>query len=544
MLKALLLRKKINEKTAQLEALREKNAEFEQREAEYAQAIVEVTEETTEEERSALDEAVETFSAEYSQHRDAVSAMEEAIAQMQAELAEEEARQNTTPPARPEHTERRENTTMPNLNTRSVYRNMSIEQRESLIGRQEVRDFLDNVRQHIFERRAISNVGLTIPEVITGLLREVISENSKLYKHVNVVRLKGDGRQVILGALPEGVWTDCCGQLNELTLGFYGLDLDCNKVGGFFAICNANAADSDLNLLAEVVQACGIAIGKALDRGIVYGTGTKMPLGIVTRLAQESEPGSYPTTARPWEDLHSNNVGYFNSSGMTAEAFFQNIGTKIANASPKYSSGEKVWVMNAKTHMKVASFAINFTAGGALVSAVGDQMPVFGGVIEEEEFMADGDILFGYFDDYTLGEREGVKVESSEHVRFLQDQTVVKGTARYDGAPAIAEAFALFNINNTSPATTSTFPADGANTVSGILLPATASVASGATLALQAVLLPLGIEAPVTWTSATTAKATVNSTTGVVTGVASGSSVITATAGGKTATCTVTVTNA
>src|SRR5674476_128626 len=44
------------------------------------------------------------------------------------------------------------------------------------------------------------------------------------------------------------------------------------------------------------------------------------------------------------------------------------------------------------------------------------------------------------------------------------------------------------------------------------------------------------------WISGTPSKATVNSTSGVATGVASGTSVITATFGGKTATATLTVT--
>ena len=86
-----------------------------------------------------------------------------------------------------------------------------------------------------------------------------------------------------------------------------------------------------------------------------------------------------------------------------------------------------------------------------------------------------------------------------------------------------------------------TFAADGANTDSGILLPATGTVVSGGTLQLDPVLLPFGVKAAISYVSATTSKATVSST-GLVTGVASGSSVITATAGDKSASITVTVT--
>ena len=91
-------------------------------------------------------------------------------------------------------------------------------------------------------------------------------------------------------------------------------------------------------------------------------------------------------------------------------------------------------------------------------------MPVIGGAIEVLSFIPDNVIVSGYFDLYILAERAGQKFASSEHVRFLQDRTVFKGTARYDGAPVIAEGFVAIGIKNTDPATTATFASDTANT--------------------------------------------------------------------------------
>ena len=108
--------------------------------------------------------------------------------------------------------------------------------------------------------------------------------------------------------------------------------------------------------------------------------------------------------------------------------------------------------------------------------------------------------------------------------------------------PVIPGAFVAININGSSPTTSMTFAGDTANTVSGILLPATASLVVEGTLQLDPVLMPFGVESAISYSSATTSKATVSST-GLVTGVGSGSSVITVTAGGKSATCTVTVTS-
>lgn len=541
-LKTIMLRREIDRKEAELAVLREKDAGFESREAELEAAINEVE---TDEQRDAMNAEIETFEQERSAHAAEVSALEDAIEALRNSLAEEESRQNTTPPAVPEaNNERRENTNMINYEIRS-FRNLGYETRSAIAAREDVQNFLTETRTSIAQKRALGNIGLLIPEVLLPMLRQEISENSVLYKWVNVARVAGEARQNIMGEVSEAVWTDCCANLNELQIGFNDLELDCYKVGGFFAVCNANLEDSDVNLLAELMTAIARAIGIALDKAILYGrsgAGKKMPLGVVTRLAQESQPESYPPTARPWADLHTTNIRTINGSGMSGVQLFQALAGAAAYArKKKYTTGEKVWIMNEATYLAIQAQAMEINAAGQLVTAMSRIMPVLGGVVEIVDFMADNDIIVGYFGLYTLAERAGAKFATSEHVKFLQDQTVIKGVARYDGAPAIAEAFVAMNIGNSTPAKVATFAADNANTVTGILLPATATVASGETLQLFATPVPLGLDATIEWSSATTAKATVSSS-GLVTGVASGSSVITAAVGDVEATCTVTVT--
>ena len=419
---------------------------------------------------------------------------------------------------------------------------MSVQERTALFERADVKEFLANVRTCISEKRALTNVGLTIPTVLLGLLRENILEYSKLYKHVNVESVNGEGRAVIMGTIPEAVWTDCCANLNELDLAFNDMEFGCWRVGGFFAVCNANLEDSDIDLAAQILVALGASIGLALDKAIIYGTGTRMPLGIVSRLAQTSQPASYPATARPWADLHTSNIKTLSSS-LTGAALIAAIVEAFGNAKGKYSRGERAFVMNETTYTKLAAATVVTNAAGQIVSSVLDRMPVVGGAIEVLPFIQDDVIVGGYFDLYKLAERSGEKFASSEHVRFLQDQTVFKGTARYDGGPAIAEAFVAIGIGGTTPTASVAFAGDGANEPAQILLPATATVAANSTITLVPTILPIGVEDTITWTSATTAKATVSD--GVVTGVAAGTSVITAaTSNGKTAVCTVTVTSA
>lgn len=461
-LKALILRKKIDQKQKALEALRAKDADFEKRETEIAAAAEEAE---TDEDMTAVEESADALEAELSAHAEAKGQLEREIGELEDQLEAEEAEQDTTPEPEARLAEqakniitREESTTM-----QKAFKNMTTEQRAAFVAREDVKAYLAEIRAHIQEHRALTNVGLTIPRVMLGLLRENVAEYSKLYSHCNVRPLGGEGRLVISGTVPEAVWTECCKVLNELDLTFNDVEVGCNKVGGYFAVCNAVLEDSDIDLAAYLLEALGQAIGLALDKAILYGTGTKMPLGVVTRLAQTAAPDDYPATARTWADLHTSNIKSITAANSDGVKLFQNIITGSGAAKGKYSRGMKTWVMNETTYTALIAQAVAVNAAGAIVAGVNGVMPVIGGDIEVLSFIPDNVIIGGYFDLYLLAERAGEKFAQSEHVRFIQDQTVLKGTARYDGKPVIAEAFVAIGINGTTPTAAMTFAPDTAN---------------------------------------------------------------------------------
>lgn len=451
-LKALMLKKKLDDKRKALNELTQKDAEFEQRSAELEAAISEAE---TEEEKTSVEELVDEYEEEKASHDQAKTDLDEEIRGLEAALDELEQNQ-PEPQHEAERTERKDEKPM---NKR--FMKMSSQERDAFFAREDVKAYLGEVRAHMIEKRALTNVGLTIPSVMLGLLRENILEYSKLYKHVNVRQISGEGRLVVMGTIPEAVWTECCATLNELDLVFNDVEVECYKVGGYFAVCNAALEDNDVDLASELLTALGAAIGLALDKAILYGTGIKMPQGIVTRLVQTAEPADYPATARTWVDLHTSNVVALGS--VTGTALIAAIVTAFGAAKGRYSRGEKVFVMNETTYTKLAAGTINTTADGQIVTAVLDRMPVIGGIIEVLNFIPDNVIIGGYFDLYLLAERAGQKFATSEHVRFIQDQTVMKGTARYDGKPAIAEAFVAMAIGTTAPTAAMTFAPDTAN---------------------------------------------------------------------------------
>lgn len=354
--------------------------------------------------------------------------------------------------------------------------------RDAFYQRSELKSFLERIRQFAGgSRRSVSGAELAIPDVVLELLRDNLDKTSKLIGKVRLRSVGGTARQNIIGKVPEGVWTEMCAKLNELDFAFTQIETDGYKVGGFIPICNAVLKDSDINLGEEIIGMLLAAIGYALDKAIVYGLGpsSKMPVGIMTRLAQTSRPDYWGINQGDWTDLHTANVLKLNLNAASGVEFYQPLLAAMGKADPDYSSAGTVWIMNRKTHMDLIARGLTFNAAGALVSGINNAMPVENGEIVELEFIPDYEFIGGYLDCYLLVEREGGAVAQSEHVRFIEDQTVFKATARYDGQPVIGEAFVAVNYNNVNVTTAISFAPDTANSALNSLIVTSAAGASG-----------------------------------------------------------------
>ena len=542
-LKALMIRKRLDAKMRERDALKEQVEAYTAREAELEGMIAEAE---TEDEQRAVEEEIETFNSNRAKDTEDLKALDDEVRELEEALAAEEAEQVTEPaPAEEVRTlenkieKRGEIKTMVNRNKFGITPEM--------VREDSFASFLTTVRDAMSKKRAIENAGLLIPEVVLGMIKENVPEYSKLYKHCYTRNLRGDGKLNILGTIPEAVWEECCGIINEIDIYFNTVKVECNKVAAFIPVCNSILEDSDIALAAEIVEALLISIGKALDKAILYGLGTGMPLGVYTRLAQTSQPAGYPVNARTWVDLHTSNLLQIANS-VTGTALFQTILLDSAAMSGKYSRGELVWVMNETTYKFLQAQGMSVNAAGAIVSAVDGRMPVAGGIIEVLDFVPNYNIIAGHFDLYLLADRMNMRVESASQAKFIEDMTVFRGKARYDGQPAIAEAFMGFAINGASFSAPS-FTADIANTPAYVILnknaaAVTAAAGTNHTVQLKAIVTNARGEElkgqTITWASSVEAKATV-STEGLVTGAASGSTVVTASCGDATAVCNVTV---
>lgn len=466
-LKALRLRKKIEIKTAELNALREKDKDFETREAELTRSIEEAD---TEEDQALVDDEIEKFTREKEEHEEAEKNLEDEIRELEQELEEVE----KEPPAPQPEDERNKRGGVRNMQIRANIRELPMnvrafdaltrEERTAIVETDEVQQFLSEIRAMGKSKRAISGADLTIPIVFLDLISENMFRYSKLMNRVRVRNVSGEARQTIAGTIPEAVWTEMCGAINELTFQFNQITVDGYKVAGYISVCNSTLEDSDVDLAGTIVEMISEAIGLAKDKAILYGKGaaSKMPLGIVTRLAQTAKPSDYPANAPEWVDLHTTNIQKI-AANLTGAEFWAALTVALGNTFTTYSRGTQFWAMNSKTYALIKSKMITFTATGDIAANIYATLPIITGDIDILEFMPDGDIVGGYGDLYLWAQRRGMTIEESREYQFIQDNTVFKGKERADGTPIIPGAFVAVNINGSEVTTAMPFAADEAN---------------------------------------------------------------------------------
>ena len=457
--KTLMLRKKINDKKRELESLISKRDELTSKveELEFTEREIEqaINEAETDEEKETVEAAVNEFEAnksaiesEQTENAEAIENLEGEINELENELAESENRQaarepaEVTPETVPATKHERNYKTM--FKTRSL-RNMTIEQREAFVAREDVQATISQIRELMKTKRSVTGGDYTIGTSVLALIRENVMEYSKLYSRVNAMVASGNGRVVVQGVAPEAIWLECCDAIPEVSVTFGQVELDCFKVGAYIGVCNALVEDSDIDLLDALMDAIMQALGIAIDKAILYGTGTKMPTGVLTAIADD-------------QTLAATNLIKITGS-PTGNALFTAIIKAAAAANSSYSRGSKLWIMNEKTYMEIMANAVSVNSNGQLVAGVSDVFPVVGGDIIVLNFVPDENIIVGYFDLYALLIRSGLVVETSEHAKFIEDQTVLRGKARMDGKPAIVGAFAGIGLG-VDPTTTADFPGE------------------------------------------------------------------------------------
>lgn len=425
-LRQIMLAKKIEQRNSTLADLLIQEESFATRTKELETAIEEAK---TDEEISAVEESIGQLDDEKSQVDDKKTNLKQEITDLEKELND---LNNTAPSnAKPES----ERTKPISQGGEMRMKENKFETRGQMLDRlnqPEVRDFYSTVAKAVNDKRAISDTDIVIPESVINMIQQRLGDYSTLYREVNVETLNGTARIIMDGAIPEAIWTEMCDPVEELASGFSQTELDGFKVGGFIPVCNAILEDAMLNLANFIETRLAMAIAKALDKAILTGTGAagKQPLGIIPALEKVTE------------------------QNVTSDGKLGNIVGNMAlidDGEDGVPVGEVIAVMKRSTYYaRIAPQTFLPTSDGRLViqTAQSPRLPDGTRVVFSQYAPADT-IILGDFKKYLLGERRGVQLAVSTDVRFIQDQTVFKGTARYDGKPIYPEYFVVITIEDT-----------------------------------------------------------------------------------------------
>lgn len=483
-LRVLVLNSEITALRAQLTPLEQTRDGFAAREEQLRQALSEITETSTDAERSAVSAAVDAFENDRSANAAEIARIQGEIDTRSAEIARLEAEQTPPPASNPavsnsdtRNNDHHERSFVPmNNTTERRWFGLTYAERDALIAKDTTRDFLQRFRALREQQNSATGAELGIPTEFIQILRDLTYQNSKLWPYVHSEAIRGHSRQNIVGTGAEAVWTEMLANINEISLDFTQLEMDGYMLAGYMAISNAVLQDdADLQLLTSILNAMGEANARALDKAIVYGTGKKMPVGFVTRLAAETTPTWWNNDQGEFTDLHTSHILKLDIDSTSGAAFFGTLVEALGIADPKYSDGRVFWVMNRKTHIRLMAKALAFNAAAAITAGINNTFPIVGGDIVELEFMADNDIAGGFGSLMRMAEREGLSIASSDIPLFLRNMTVYRSIGRYDGKPARGEAFVMVNFHNTAPTTSISFAPDYANSQIGTLIVTTAA---------------------------------------------------------------------
>lgn len=234
-------------------------------------------------------------------------------------------------------------------------------------------------------------------------------------------------------------WMDESGTVPDTSALFAQIEFNANRLAGAAIVPNDTLKDAGaLDTWLRTNLPAGIRDFE--DRAFLKGNGVKKPLGA----------------------LHASNPALITAgdeSGQSSGISWINCLTMLSRLLPE-SYDRAVWVVTPDALVEVFSMALPVgTGGSAVMIAPGagnaaPQMTLLGRpLIFSRKAPATlgtaGDINLVDFSYYGIGDRQDVRVDTSEHTRFLQDDTVFKVIERVDGQPLLLSALTPENGGST-----------------------------------------------------------------------------------------------
>ena len=261
-------------------------------------------------------------------------------------------------------------------------------------------------------------------EILSRVTRRPISVGNTYSERL----LKESSR--VSGSRFGGITTGWVGEGNDITASKPALrevNLTLRKVAAAAYLTEEQIADGPA-LESFIRQAAPEALRFAVEEAIYGGTGAGQPLGFLNA-----------------GGLVSQAIEGTQTIANTSEFIWKNA-SKMYGRMPASMRANAFWFINAELYANIITSTAGAAANGAtaLFMAPGrladaPNGAILGRPIVPVEYASAqgtvGDFVFANLSDYLVIDKGGIQQAQSLHVRFLQDEQVLKFTYRVDGAP-------------------------------------------------------------------------------------------------------------
>jgi HK97 family phage major capsid protein len=232
-------------------------------------------------------------------------------------------------------------------------------------------------------------------------------------------------------------WTAEGGTISPTEAKFGRVRLEANKLTGGARVPNELMADAPA-LTGWINRTVPQGLAFYEDLAFLTGDGGMQPLGVFNSPAL---------------------VSVSKETGQLADTIVVDNIFKMYSRMLPSSLSSAVWLVNQTTLPQLLSLSIAVGTGGAPVMLVNIQAspnltilgrPVI--VTEKAATVGDvNDIVFADLGYYLIGDRQALSMESSEHSRFMSDETEIRVIERADGRPWVQSALTPLNGLSVSP---------------------------------------------------------------------------------------------
>lgn len=223
-------------------------------------------------------------------------------------------------------------------------------------------------------------------------------------------------------------WMDEQGTIPDTSAAFAQIEFHARRLAGAAKVPNDTLKDGPA-LNAWLRSALPRGIREFEDRAFLKGDGVKKPLGALIPANQSL--------------IVANDEGAAQQSGIT----WNNVLAMASRLLPE-SWDRAIWVITPDAFAEIYTMALPVGTGGSAVMIApgdGNQPPaatLLGRPIKWSRkapaaLGTQGDISLADFSLYGVADRQDVRLETSEHAFFLQDQTAFKVIERVDGQPLL-----------------------------------------------------------------------------------------------------------